>query len=64
MVILSFLDLFSIVTINLEQKSDCTLLKLSQTGVPDYDTVRTEEGWKRHFWGPMKQVFGFGAQLY
>jgi len=57
-------DLYSIVTITLDQKSDCTLLKLSQTGVPDYDTVRTEDGWKQYFWGPMKQVFGFGAQLF
>ncbi|XP_002160621.1 activator of 90 kDa heat shock protein ATPase homolog 1 isoform X1 [Hydra vulgaris] len=52
------------VVIELEQKSDSTLLKLKQTGVPDYDIVRTEEGWKRHFWGPIKQVFGFGAQLF
>ena len=62
--IFSIVGLFSVVTIILEQKSDNTLLKLSQTGVPDYDTVRTETGWKQHFWGPMKQVFGFGAQLF
>lgn len=57
-------DTFSTVTIELNQKSDCTVLKLSQTGVPDYDTVRTEEGWNRYFWGPMKQLFGYGAQLF
>lgn len=56
--------LFSIVTIELEQKNESTLLKLKQTGVPDFDTRRTEEGWKRHFWGPIKQVFGYGAQLF
>lgn len=48
----------------LEQKKDNTVLKLSQSGVPDYDTKRTEEGWKRHFWGPIKQVFGYGTQLF
>ena len=48
----------------LDQKKNNTILKLSQSGVPDYDTKRTEEGWKRHFWGPIKQVFGYGAQLF
>lgn len=57
-------DTFSTVTIELQQKSDCTVLKLSQTGVPDYDKVRTEEGWKQYFWGPIKQLFGYGAQLF
>lgn len=57
-------DVFSTVTMTLEEKSDHTLLTLTQTGVPDYDTNRTEMGWKQHFWGPIKQVFGFGAQLY
>ena len=59
-----FLGLFSVVTMELDQKKDNTILKLSQSGVPDYDTKRTEEGWKRHFWGPIKQVFGYGAQLF
>jgi len=57
-------DMYSTVVIELDQKEDLTILKLSQTGVPDYDTSRTEQGWKRHFWGPMKQVFGYGAQLF
>ena len=63
-IIIFFSGLFSVVTMELEQKKDNTVLKLSQSGVPDYDTKRTEEGWKRHFWGPIKQVFGYGAQLF
>jgi len=55
---------YSTVTMNLIQKSDCTTLNLIQTGVPDYDTDRTETGWRQHYWGPIKQVFGFGAQLF
>jgi len=55
--------LYSTVTIKLDQKSDNTTLKLTQSGIPDYDTARTEQGWKRFFWGPMKQTFGFGSSL-
>ena len=55
--------IYSTVTIQLHQKSDNTILKLTQTGIPDFDTVRTEEGWKRHFWGPIKQTFGYGNQI-
>jgi len=55
---------YSTVTITLEERSDNTLLKLEQTGVPDFDKTRTEQGWKQHFFGPIKQIFGFGASLF
>ena len=51
-------------TIELEEKSDNTLLKLTQTGVPGFDKTRTEQGWKQYFFGPIKQIFGFGASLF
>jgi len=56
--------LFSKVTIEFEQKSDNTLLKLYQSGVPDFDKQRTEAGWKQRFFGPIKQIFGYGASLF
>jgi len=56
--------MFSTVTIELEEKSDNTLLKLTQTGVPGFDKTRTEQGWNQHFFGPIKQIFGFGASLF
>lgn len=56
--------LFSTVTIELQQKDNSTIVKLHQTGVPDYDKQRTEEGWRQRFFGPIKQVFGFGANLF
>eukprot|EP00794_Sanderia_malayensis_P020393 gene20393-22405_t len=56
--------LYSNVTITLNQKEDCTLLELKQTGIPDTDIERTESGWKRYFWASIKQTFGFGARLF
>lgn len=57
-------DIYSTVTIELEEKSDNTILKLKQTGVPFHDKSRTEQGWKQHFFGPIKQIFGFGASFF
>jgi len=54
---------FSTVTMKLDQKSDNTVLRLTQSGIPDYDTARTEQGWKRFFWGPMKRTFGYGSSI-
>jgi len=55
---------YSTVTIELEEKPENTLLKLKQTGVPDFDKSRTEQGWNQHFFGPIKQLFGYGASLF
>jgi len=57
-------DMHSTVTIELDQKDYTTKLKLTQTGVPDFDKKRTEDGWRQHFFGPIKQVFGYGSQLF
>jgi len=54
---------FSTVTIKLDQKSDNTVLRLTQSGIPDYDKARTEQGWKRFFWGPIKRTFGYGSSI-
>lgn len=55
--------LYSTVTMKLDQKLATTMLKLTQSGVPDFDTVRTEQGWKAFFFGPIKQTFGFGSAI-
>ena len=55
---------YSIVTIDLTDKGDCTELVLTQTGVPQDDFDRTREGWKRYYWEAIKQTFGFGARLF
>lgn len=54
----------SAVLINLEQKDDCTVLILNQTGIPESDFERTKEGWQRYYWYSIKNTFGFGANLF
>jgi len=56
-------NIYSLVTIKLDQKSNNTTLNLTHSGIPESDLVRTEKGWQIHFWGPIKQVFGFGRPL-
>lgn len=55
---------YSNVTIDLEEKEDVTHLSLKQTGVPDKEVDRTQEGWKLNYWERMRHIFGFGAQLF
>ncbi|XP_002737804.1 activator of 90 kDa heat shock protein ATPase homolog 1-like [Saccoglossus kowalevskii] len=55
---------YSTVTIELQQKSDCTLLQLTQTNVPTNELDRTKEGWIRNYWERIKTVFGFGSRLF
>ncbi len=54
---------YSEVTIDLDQKEDCTQVTITQTGIPKNDFERTEEGWKRYYFESMKRIFGFGAIL-
>lgn len=54
---------FSTVTIEIEQKEDCTELRLSQSGVPSNEVDRTKEGWQNYYWESIKRTFGFGATL-
>jgi len=55
---------YSEVIIDFEEKETCTLLKLSQTGIPQDDFEKTKDGWKNYYWQPMKQRLGFGATLF
>jgi activator of HSP90 ATPase len=55
---------YSTVNIELHQKDDCTILKLSQTEIPIGEFDKTREGWKNHYWRSIKQRFGFGACLF
>ena len=44
-----------------------TILKLQQTGIPDYDRFgqavmeQTESGWKGQIFTRIRQVFGYGV---
>lgn len=55
---------YSVVTFELEENEDNTILKLTQTGVPDSEFENTKEGWKINYWTRMKQIFGFGANIF
>jgi len=55
--------IFSTVTIELEEKEGKTLLKLTQTGVPEDDKERTEAGWDANFFRRIKGVFGYGPMI-
>ena len=52
------------VKITLDQKDDRTELTLTQTGIPEEDYERTKEGWKRYYWGGMKQAFCWGMRYF
>jgi activator of HSP90 ATPase len=54
---------YSLVTMEFSEKEDCTMLSLTQTGVPQNFLENTEEGWKRFYWSSIKQTFGFGSRL-
>ncbi|KAG7167827.1 Activator of 90 kDa heat shock protein ATPase 1-like [Homarus americanus] len=54
---------YSTVTIDIEQKEDCTELRLSQSGIPYNEVDRTKEGWRNYYWESIKRTFGFGAIL-
>lgn len=55
---------YSDVTISFEQKDCTTDLLLEQSGIPESEYDRTNEGWHRYYWEPIKMTFGFGASLY
>lgn len=52
------------VMIEFEEKDDCTILSLTQKGIPESDFEPTRLGWKMNYWDRMRQVFGFGARLF
>ena len=57
-------DHYSQVTIELQQETDCAKLVLQQTEVPESDSERTREGWKRYIFESIKSTFGYGARLF
>eukprot|EP00057_Strongylocentrotus_purpuratus_P030252 XP_781122.2 PREDICTED: activator of 90 kDa heat shock protein ATPase homolog 1 [Strongylocentrotus purpuratus] len=54
----------SLVTLQFNQKSDCTELLLTQKGIPKADFERTRHGWNSVFFQRIKGTFGFGASLF
>ncbi|XP_021379677.1 activator of 90 kDa heat shock protein ATPase homolog 2-like [Mizuhopecten yessoensis] len=55
---------YSVVTFDLVEKEDCTVLNITQTGVPDTELEKTREGWKVNYWNRIKQIFGFGSNIF
>lgn len=55
---------YSTVTFNFVEKEDCTILNMTQTGVPDSELERTREGWKVNYWNRIKQIFGYGSNIF
>ena len=55
---------YSEVVIKFDEKEDCTKLSVSQTGIPENDFERTENGWRQFYFHSIKQTFGYGALLY
>jgi activator of HSP90 ATPase len=55
---------FSNVTIEFNEKEDCTKLLLNQTGIPQNFVENTEEGWRRSYFNAIKQTFGLGSRIF
>jgi len=51
---------YSTVTLEFEEKNGKTIVKLTQTDVPDDDKERAETGWKDNFFKRIKGIFGLG----
>ncbi|XP_041468585.1 activator of 90 kDa heat shock protein ATPase homolog 1-like [Lytechinus variegatus] len=54
----------SLVTLQFNQKADCTELLLTQKGIPKADYERTRHGWHTVFFQRIKGTFGYGASLF
>lgn len=52
---------YSMVTIDMEQQTDHTTVKITQTGVPENDADGTKENWNRYYWEAIKRTFGWGT---
>ncbi|HLX95689.1 MAG TPA: SRPBCC family protein [Verrucomicrobiae bacterium] len=46
---------YSIVTFALSKKSGGTQLRFTQIGVPANDYARKSQGWRMHYWQPLKE---------
>jgi len=54
----------STVTLEFKMEADGAKVILEQTGVPDSEMESTKQGWKQNIFGPIKQTFGYGADLF
>lgn len=55
---------FSLVLLDFEEKEDHTLLKLTQTGIPQNFYENTEDGWRNFYWNAIRQTFGYGSRIF
>lgn len=54
---------YSTVTLEITEKNSKSLVKLTQTGIPETDFDRTRLGWEEHFWRRIKGVFGWNYKV-
>lgn len=52
---------FSIVTLDIDQQQDHTVIRLKQTDVPQSEAEGTRENWERFYWESIKRTFGWGT---
>ena len=55
---------YSTCTLEFTEKEDCTLLTLTQNGIPHNFVENTEDGWRNFYFNAIKQSFGFGSRLF
>ncbi|KAL9703825.1 hypothetical protein quinque_007343 [Culex quinquefasciatus] len=55
---------FSNVVMELEEREDHTVLKLTQTLIPAAEFEATKANWSRYYWDSIRSAFGFGSFLY
>jgi len=55
---------YSLAVLDFNEKDDCTVLALTQTGIPENFLDNTEEGWKNFYFNSIKQTFGFGSRIF
>lgn len=56
-------DHFSTVTLEFNEKEDCTFLNLTQTSVPQNFVENTQDGWRNFYFNAIRQKFGYGSRL-
>ena len=54
---------YSVATLEFNEKEDCTILNLTQTGVPKNFYENTQDGWKNFYFNSIRQRFGYGSRL-
>ncbi|KAK3730158.1 hypothetical protein QZH41_016935, partial [Actinostola sp. cb2023] len=54
----------STATITLTQEDDRTVLKLTQSGIPESKYEETKQGWKCYYWEAIKRTFSCGFRYF